>query len=442
MNAARFLLVKDLRVLWRSPALLILLCAYPLLVSGLVGLVAGYANSKPQIALVDLDHLPRVITVGNKHFRVQQTIERVGKDAHVLPMTQSQAEDALLHGRVVGVITIPPGFVSDLESETRSPKLLLETARGGIAPRVQEQMEALVYSLNGELQNAYIETALGYANVLQNGGHAEFSGQRFYVLGLAKAQQLIDTLPVGRRSSLLKNFFSIAGAAVTQSVVSLHAVAAPIRLDVVTTKRSWLLSAEVQAYALALTVTFLALALAAAALAAERDENVAARLGRGLVKPRWLIAEKTVLAALLSLLVGTVIALAFGIVVELRDVPGGEPWARVPLVLLGVALAGLAVGSLGTLVGALARDGRSASLVAVLIALPIVLLGLVPTELLHGVGTLSDFFPFAHTSALIGSALYDPNPWTVVVPNGLWLAGLALGYGVLARLALPRLLTA
>ena len=36
----------------------------PLLVAGLVGLVAGYGSSKPRVALVDEDRLPPVVTVG------------------------------------------------------------------------------------------------------------------------------------------------------------------------------------------------------------------------------------------------------------------------------------------------------------------------------------------------------------------------------------------
>jgi hypothetical protein len=45
------LLQKDLRVLRRSPLLLGILLAYPLVIAGLVGLVASYANAKPRVAL-------------------------------------------------------------------------------------------------------------------------------------------------------------------------------------------------------------------------------------------------------------------------------------------------------------------------------------------------------------------------------------------------------
>jgi len=52
------LLVKDLRVLGRSPLLLAALIVYPLVLAVLVGLVVRYANDRPRVAFVDLDDLP------------------------------------------------------------------------------------------------------------------------------------------------------------------------------------------------------------------------------------------------------------------------------------------------------------------------------------------------------------------------------------------------
>src|SRR5438034_5874241 len=46
---------KDLRILRRSPILLGLLVSYPVIIALLVGLVAGYANTKPRVGLVDED---------------------------------------------------------------------------------------------------------------------------------------------------------------------------------------------------------------------------------------------------------------------------------------------------------------------------------------------------------------------------------------------------
>ena len=70
MRAVGLLLRKDLLVLARSRVLLSALVAYPLAIALLVGLVAGYADAKPRVALVDEDGLPRIVEVGGKRFDV------------------------------------------------------------------------------------------------------------------------------------------------------------------------------------------------------------------------------------------------------------------------------------------------------------------------------------------------------------------------------------
>src|SRR5439155_1438122 len=87
----------------------------------------------------------------------------------------------------------------------------------------------------------------------------------------------------------------------------------------------------------------------------------------GLARMGKLVWAKVALAAVVALALGLVIALVFGAIVEAGNVVGGEPWARLPLLALGLAVAGAALGALGSLLGALARDARSASLVAVLV---------------------------------------------------------------------------
>jgi ABC-type transport system involved in multi-copper enzyme maturation permease subunit len=204
--------------------------------------------------------------------------------------------------------------------------------------------------------------------------------------------------------------------------------------------RTWALSAEVQAYALGLTITFLALMLAAGSLAAERDENVIGRLARGLVGLGHLVWAKVALAAAVALVLGVAIAVAFGLIIEVGGVTGGEPWRRLPLLVVGLVLAGGSLGALGALLGGLAREARSASLVALLVVMPIVFLGLIPAEIVPPAGWLSDLLPFAHSVRFFRSALYDLGPWGEVAREALWLVVLGLVFGGLARLGARRLL--
>jgi len=438
VSRAWLVLAKDLRVLRRSPFLLGVLVAYPIVIALLVGLVAGYANAKPRVAFVDEDGLPAVITVGGHHFHVQSTIDRVSRNVRLVRLSPKEADRELRTGKVVATITVPPGFVSDLKEMVRSPTLVLRTTKGGVAPRVNQQVQALVYSLNRQLQEAYIAANLEYVRLILHGGNGSFLGRDFHVLGLDGTERLLQELPRGPRLDRIRAFVTVARLALAQTGGALAATAHPIELKRAPEEgRTWALSAQVQAYALALTISFLTLLLAAGALAAERDENTIGRLARGLVSLGELVAAKIGLAVVVAVALGIAIALLFGGIIQVGGVVGGEPWSRLPLLAVGLALAGAALGGLGALLGALAREARTASLVVVL---PIVFLGLVPGEIVPVAGWISDALPFAHAVRFFASALYDTSPWGTLAREALWLAGLALVFGAGARLAARRLL--
>ena len=441
MRRVLLLVRKDLRLLRRSPVLLTTLIAYPLVITLLVGLVAGYSNSKPRVALVDEAGLPDTITLAGETFDVDATIRQVSKNVKLVRLPRSEAERELRNGEVVAVITVPDNFLSDLRGMLRSPELRVQTGPGTLASRVRQQIQALVYSLNRQLQRAFIKTNLEYVDALKHGATISFLGREIEILGLERSAELLAELPPSVRRDRILDFVRDARLALDETDAAMRATANPIELVEVSQRgRTWVLSAQVQAYTLALTIAFLTLILAAGALAAERDENVIGRLARGLVGFGQLVASKLVLAAVVALALGAVIAVAFGVIIEAGGIEGGEPWDRLPLLLVGVALAGASLGALGALLGGLAREARTASLVAVLVVLPIVFLGLVPGEIVPVAAWISKAFPFVHAVELFGAALFDASPWAEVGREALWLVGLLLGFGLLARLAARRLL--
>jgi ABC-type Na+ efflux pump permease subunit len=440
MSRVGLLLRKDALILWRSPLLLGLLLAYPLLIALLVGLVAGYANAKPRVALVDEDGLPRFVAVGGHRFDVDKTIQRVSKDVKLVRLGRTEAQRELRSGKVVAVLTVPPGFISTLKGMVSSPKLEVQTARGIISSRVDEQVQALVYGLNRQLQTAYIGSDLGYVRLILHGGRGSVFGREFTVLGLDGAELLLRHSS-GAQARELRDFVADARLALAQTGNALRATAHPIEIARAKSRgRTWALSADVQAYALGLTISFLALVLAAGSLAAERDENVVGRLARGLVSLGELVWAKVLLAGLVALALGLAVALVFGAIIQIGNVTGGEPWGRVPVLALGLLLAGGALGALGALLGSVAREARTASLVALLVVLPVVFLGLVPREIVPAAGWISDGLPFIHGVRFFSAALYDASPWWRLLREALWLCGLGALFGLLARIGTRRLL--
>jgi ABC-2 type transport system permease protein len=441
MTPITLMLRKDLLVLRRSPLLLAMLVAYPVLIAVLVGLVAIYANSKPRVALVDQAGLPAKIVLAGHTFDVNRTIARVSKDVTLVRLSHRAAEKELADGKVVAVVTVPPNFLSELRGMLHSPKLILQITHGGLSARVGEQVQALVYALNRQLQRAFIATNLGYVDALKHGATISFLGRSINILGLDRTAAQLRQLPPSPQRDRILAFVDDARLALRETDAAMRATASPIRLvQAPSHGRTWALSAQVQAYALGLTVAFLAMLLAAAALAAERDENVVARLVRGLVRLGQLVWSKIALTAVISLALGLGIAIAFGIAVDAGGVQGGEPWPRIPLLLVGILLAGASFGALGALIGGLAREARTATLAALLLALPIVFLGLVPREIVPLAGWISDAFPFSHLVRFAASALYDASPWHTLWREAVWLVGLTIVFGLLARGTARRLL--
>ena len=441
MKGIALLLRKDVLVLRRSPLLLGILLAYPVAIAVLVGLVASYASSKPRVAFVDEDNLPPTVIVGGKRFHVDRTIREVSQNVKLVRLSPDAAARQLSTGGVVAVVTVPPGFIASLEGMVKSPQLELKLSKGTLSSRVEQQVQALVYSLNRQLQRAYIENNLRYVTLILHGGDGSFLGRPIDVLGIEKAEKVLAGMPQTPKVERLRGFLHDARLALANTGDALRSTAHPIELVRAPIRgRTWVLSAEVQAYALGLTITFLALMLAAGSLAAERDENVIGRLARGLVGLGHLIWAKVALAAGVALVLGLAIAFGFGAIIEIGGITGGEPWRRLPLLMVGLVLAGGALGALGALLGALAREARSASLVALLVVMPIVFLGLIPAEVVPPAAWASDVLPFAHSVRFFSAALYDLSPWGSVLREGFWLVALGAVFGGLARVGARRLL--
>jgi ABC-2 type transport system permease protein len=446
MKALWLLLGKDLRRLVRSPLLLVALVVYPLLIALLVGLVVRYAGETPRIALVDKAGLPSTIQLGEQRFDLRALFEDA-TEVDLVRMSPEQAERELSTGRSLASLTIPKDFTVKLRRPNESPGIVLRTSQGAIGTQAVEKMRALVYAINLKLQQAFIETNLGYVDLLKRGGSGQLGETKVSIIGLEKAHEELERMSrsddpeVADAATELARFVEQVDGAIVQVGEYLQATANPIRLVTQEDEgRTWLLSAQVQAYALALALAFVAVLLGAAAITAEREERTLGRLVRALVGRTALVAEKVLLVALLGAAIGLLLALAFGLVVEVGGVSGGQPWERVPLLAVGLVLAAASFGALGVLLGSLARDASAAMLLALLVGVPIVLLGVIPAGTFALSDAISALVPFGHAVDLATAALYDTSPAGTVARECAWLAGLALAFAALARLSLRRLL--
>lgn len=442
----RTLLAKDLRILVRSPLLLVLLVVYPLIVALLIGLALSRGPDKPRIAFVNEVPAGQEFSIGDQTFDFRFTERRLR--AHADPVeasSRAEAEQMVRDGDVLGALIVPADTAQKLDSGLQSPRLeVLVNERDPIKARlVDDAIESAVAEANRRISRALTRTSIQYLNLLLDGGQVNVLGREFTVLGLRRIGEAIEAarkrLPRGspERQALdqVLMFNRLARENFGLSSRALEAISEPIRVDTRVVEGARVpLSTFAAAVAVAVSLMFVTVLLAAAALALEREQNAFSRLVRGPLTRTKLLAEKVAFAV-----VGSVPLTLLMLVAVSAFVP--VEWDRVHLWLLAVLGGSVAFAAMGTLVGALAREVQTASLLAFTLLLPVAFLALVPegvlsSALYDATRVISALFPFDPTLDAATSALYGNDGIAEPLAH---LAILAVAYAVAARAAIGRL---
>ena len=408
----------------------------------IVALALQSDERRPSIALVNLDASGGSVEVGGERFSVADYVGRLGDEVTVRELDAGDAEDALEQGRVSAVLTIPEGFIGDLQSGVRRPRLTLDTgARDPIeGAAIRRRLEAAVSRINQRLAQEYVDQVLRLVDLVIDGGRISVFGLSGEALGLKRSRVLVEDLrrdlraageaAAAARLDPLLTFIDLTAANLGLARPAAESIRSPIELQAAATPSGREpLSAFGFAGALLVSLGLAGALLAAAALSAEREDNALVRLRRGLVSPQALVCAKVAYAAIAVAVVGA--ALLGGVALFTSLAVGRWGWWA-----LALALAGLAFGAFGVLVGALVRETRTALLAALMAALPLLALALLPGG---GVaGALAALVPYGPAFDLFQSLLADPELTGDVGLGMAHLALLAAAFGGAAAIALAR----
>jgi ABC-type transport system involved in cytochrome c biogenesis permease component len=442
----RWLLIKDLRILRRSPLLVALLVLYPVVIAVLIGFALSRGPEKPEVAFYNgLADAPAIVELGGERIDLTEEGSRLFEE--ITPVRVDSREEAIQKvrdGEVLGALIIPENLASNLQStlEPGTVEVFYNAEDPAKKEFVENTIEAQVQRANAALTKRIAKEALDLLDLISEGGDYSFLGQDFDVLGLARAERILsdvrETLPPGsperERLEEVIDFGKLARENLAFSDDVLAVVGEPIRVEAQALEGgSTSLSAFAVALAASVSLMFITLLLAAGMLAIEREENAFARLVRGLVSRSALLVEKAGLAAVCSSAVCLLMLAGLGLFVEID-------WGRFPLWLSAVIAGALAFAALGLAIGALTREVRAASLLAFMLSLPLAFLALVPSgavgpALYDVIRAVSAAFPFKPTLDALDAALNDAGDLAGPL---LHLAGLALAFGVLSRIALRR----
>jgi len=439
------MLLKDLQILRRSKLLVGLLIVYPVAIALLIGFALSSGPDKPSLAF--LNQIPATqtkINFGGQKIDVEVYTNELFKAVDRVEVeNREQALEKVRKGEVLAALIIPADFVMKL-SNGGFDSANVEVVYNGDALKqsfVESTVESKLALADAALARQINKVASGYIRVITTGGEINALGQNFKLLGLVKSKKLLDeTLqdapaPITRKLEPLQNFANIGVANIGRFNDVLNTVEDPVEVTstVLSGRRTPL---DTFAVALAVTVSlmFVCVLLASGLLALEREENTFSRLARGLVPGGRLLAGKVVLAAGCAFLVTFVMLLGISAFVPLD-------YARVALWIVAIAASGIAFATLGVAIGSLAREVRAASLLALMLALPLAFLALVPSGgvspvLYDVIQVISAIFPFKPALDAIDNAINNASASLLVALAHL--AGLTLVFGAAARWGLRR----
>ena len=420
----RWLLLKDLRILRRSPLMVGLLVVYPVAIALMIGFALSSPPGKPKVAFYD--EVPR--GQGKLKFGSQQIdIANYAKDLFqsIQPIHVNSREEAIAKvkdGEALAALIIPSDIPQQIQSLVTSGvgsptvELILNSKDPIERQFVNQAIQSRLNQVEQAVSKQVLHVAVSDLQKVLNGGSINLLGQNVSLLGLKNSRTILQgaiasqppNSSVGQALKPVVGFANLAIAGLGFASPVLGSIGTPLTVEQTQLSGK---TTPTATYAVAIAVIvslmFVSLLLAAAMLAIERSENAYSRLIRGLVSPSRLLSEKVALAAGCAGAVTLVMAAAVSLFVHLD-------WGRFGLWVLALAFGGLAFAALGVAIGGLAREVSAASLMAFLVSLPIAFVALVPANAVSGgvkavLDVVAFIFPFkaalrAASNAFSGTA--------------------------------------
>jgi ABC-type multidrug transport system permease subunit len=447
----RWLLIKDLQILRRSPLLVALLVVYPVTIALMIGFALSSPPGKPTVALYDAVPTGKgEVSIGSQRVNIARYANQLFESINAIRVSsRAQAIAKVKSGQAQAALIIPADIVGQINSlitqGVGNPmvELILNTRNPLERQVAQQAITARASQVEQAVSKQVLKVAVTDLQTVLNGGTLQFAGQQIPLLGLRNTRAIVQgTLaslpPTSPLRTALKQVIAFADLTIggfSFATPVIGSISSPL-----TIKQTELAgkTTPTASYAVAIAVIvslmFVGVLLAAGLLALERSENAYSRLVRGLITPGALLSEKVVLAAGAAAAVTLLMSAFVSLFVHLD-------WARFPLWVAALGLGGLAFGALGVAIGGLAREVSVASLMAFVLSLPIAFVALVPGDAVSGtlrsiLDAVAFVFPFRAALQAASNAFSGASPgigWPLV-----HLAVLTVAFGALARLAMRR----
>ncbi len=447
----RWLFVKDLQILRRSPLLVGLLIVYPVVIALMIGFALSSPPGKPKVAFFsEVAPGKGKIQIGSQQLNVSSYASQLFQSIEPIKVhSRAEAIAKVKSGEAQAALIVPGDIVSQIQSLVQSGvgsptvELVLNNKDPLERQFAQQAIQSRLNLVQQAMSRQVLKIAISDLQQVLNGGKINLAGENFNLLGLKNSRAIVQSaIPAVPQSSGLRpalrqvvSFADLAIQGLSFSSPVLGSIGSPLTVEQTQLAgRTTPTDSYAVAIAVVLSLMMLTMLLAAGLLAIERAENAYSRLIRGLVTPAQLLVEKIGLSAACAGVVALLMSAIVSLLVHID-------WSRFELWVVALAFSALAFGALGVAIGGATREVSAASLMALLLSLPIAFVALVPSDAVSsGVKAVLDVvafvFPFKAALEAVNNAFSGTSPG-IGLPL-VHLAVLAIVYAALARLAVRR----
>jgi len=445
----RWLLLKDLQILRRSPLQLALLVIYPIAIALLVGFALTRGPEQSTVALYNAMPAGSTLGFGGDELDGDEIKNQLCDRVECIEADSTdQASDLVESGEATAAVVVPEDLgdkiasLASLNPQRPEIEVIVNGSSAVENEIVDDRIEAMLAEANQLIAQRLAEGAREYLDLILDGGEFSLLGQDISVLGLKNSEKVLTevrqsvTDPADREK--LDQAIKFAGLATDNLDLAgpiLTAISEPVQANKTEVGDE---APSLDTFAIAVTAAFalmfVTVLLVAGSLALEKEENAFTRLTAGLVGRGQILAGKVALGTVVGLVVVVILLAGLSIFVSIQ-------WSRAPIWLLAGLLGAAAFAAVGAALGAATREVRAATLAAVMICLPFALLSLIPDDAVGPaiesvISVVTAAFPFRPAlDALTGGLeLSGPSVWLPM----LHLVILVAVYSGLARLALRR----
>ena len=200
----RWLFLKDLQILRRSPLVTALLVLYPVAIAVLIGFALSRSPEKPRVAFLNEVPQDTPFVLGGSNFDLTGARSELCSKIECIDVSsEAEARQMVESGDALAALILPPDLITKLESlgslnpAQPTVRVLVNEEDPIKAGLVNDQISSLVTQANLRISKEVSHISASYLDLLLRGGSFHLLGQSLTILGLENAQSILESIRSG-----------------------------------------------------------------------------------------------------------------------------------------------------------------------------------------------------------------------------------------------------